>query len=144
MYSGQKYFDDELNLEIYRLCCDSSKVRVISFSGDVKTFSHHIASCEAYVTMRLHGAIAAYMAGVPFFPINGSPKLRGFYDSVNLTGGEIVDFEHNDGEIVFSKVELFLSSVRLGDWSVLDCNEYATKSQDAVRSALSLFDLSRG
>jgi polysaccharide pyruvyl transferase WcaK-like protein len=43
-----------------------------------------VGRCDAFISARLHGAIVAYMCGVPFALVEYHPKCRDFADDVGL------------------------------------------------------------
>jgi polysaccharide pyruvyl transferase WcaK-like protein len=43
-----------------------------------------IGRCDAFISARLHGAIVAYLCGVPFAIVDYHPKCRDFADDIGL------------------------------------------------------------
>ncbi|MCT9625603.1 polysaccharide pyruvyl transferase family protein [Pseudarthrobacter equi] len=57
-------------------------VDVISYDGDVEKMMLSIAECSAFVSERLHGAVAAVSLGVPTVPLSYASKCDDFWLSV--------------------------------------------------------------
>lgn len=55
-----------------------------------------IANCDAMISARLHGAIVAYMLGVPFMIIDYHPKCRDFADDIGLAPARCLDAAGQD------------------------------------------------
>jgi polysaccharide pyruvyl transferase WcaK-like protein len=53
-----------------------------------------IATCDAFVSTRLHGAIVAYMLGVPFLIVDYHPKCVDFADDIGLPWSRRITAQH--------------------------------------------------
>lgn len=52
--------------------------------GDPLSMVDAIAGCDAFISARLHGAIVAYLCGIPFTIVDYHPKCRDFADDIGL------------------------------------------------------------
>lgn len=78
LYTGVAYADIKMNECLARKCVEPSRVRVHTFGGDVSATVREISRCSAMLSMRLHGAVFAYLTGVPFVSLGYDPKNRQF------------------------------------------------------------------
>jgi polysaccharide pyruvyl transferase WcaK-like protein len=69
----------------------SHDVSVRPYVGDPVGVISAIARCDAVVTVRLHGAVFAYMGGVPFVIADYHEKCRSFADSVQAPQEWVTD-----------------------------------------------------
>ena len=53
----------------------------------------HVDSCDAVISMRLHGAVYAYVAGRPFAVLSYHSKCEDFAEMVNLPKSQVIDSE---------------------------------------------------
>jgi polysaccharide pyruvyl transferase WcaK-like protein len=82
LYCGGKYSD---HLVHQRLCVDSKNknlVRAVHYDNNLNEIVSHISSCSFYISMRLHGAVTAFLSDVPFFALSSHPKVIEFCDSI--------------------------------------------------------------
>ena len=54
----------------------------------------HVDSCDAVISMRLHGAIYAYVAGLPLGILSYHPKCQGCAEMIGLPENMILDSEN--------------------------------------------------
>ncbi|GAA5075207.1 polysaccharide pyruvyl transferase family protein [Lysobacter panacisoli] len=60
-------------------------VRIREYAGgDPLMIVQAIRECDAFISARLHGAIVAYLCGVPFGIVDYHPKCRDFADDIGL------------------------------------------------------------
>lgn len=78
LYVGAKYEDHLLHRKLQALARHPERISLHDYAGDVFATVRAIASCSHYVSMRLHGAITAYLSGIPFLALNRSQKLVDF------------------------------------------------------------------
>ncbi|RDZ27431.1 polysaccharide pyruvyl transferase family protein [Lysobacter silvisoli] len=64
--------------------------------GDPLATAAAIARCDAFVSARLHGAIVAYLQGLPFTLIDYHPKCRDFADDIGLPQALHIHAQHHD------------------------------------------------
>lgn len=57
-----------------------------------------IAACDAFVSVRLHGAIVAYLQGVPFTMVDYHPKCADFADDVGLPAAQRIDAQRQGAD----------------------------------------------
>jgi polysaccharide pyruvyl transferase WcaK-like protein len=69
---------------------------VVAYDGDVGAFYSAVAGCDAVLAMRLHAAIFAYTAGVPFGLINYHPKCAEFAHQVQLPSAVLFESDASD------------------------------------------------
>ncbi|WP_395502170.1 polysaccharide pyruvyl transferase family protein [Ectopseudomonas mendocina] len=89
LYSGMKYADNLLHSRLREAAQDKDLIVLEDYQGDVFKTTKAIASCESYISMRLHGVIAAYLSSTPFFALNDHPKVSEFCRSILNGGGSI-------------------------------------------------------
>lgn len=78
LYTGRKYSDHHLHRRLRDASREPSMIELVDYTGDVPSTISQIASCDFYISMRLHGAVTAYLAAVPFFAISSHPKMIEF------------------------------------------------------------------
>lgn len=78
LYVGEKYEDHLLHRQLQTLARHPDMISLHDYAGDIFATVRAIASCSHYVSMRLHGAITAYLSGIPFLALNRSQKLVDF------------------------------------------------------------------
>jgi polysaccharide pyruvyl transferase WcaK-like protein len=82
LYSGDKYADNCLHQRLREAARQPELIELHDYIGDVRATAGKIASCDFYLSMRLHGVITAYLSGTPFFALNRHPKVREFCAAV--------------------------------------------------------------
>lgn len=78
LYCDEKYADDRLHRRLREAAKQPECIRLHEYSGDVSTTISQISSCDFYLSMRLHGLITAYLAGIPVMALNRHPKVSEF------------------------------------------------------------------
>lgn len=69
------------------------RVRLISYSPDPSRMLCHVAQCDAFVAMRFHSAIFAYMCQLPMIVINYHPKCRALAREIGLPDQAVISVE---------------------------------------------------
>ena len=88
LYSGAKYADDRLHRRLRESAKHPERVLLHDYQGDLQGTIAQISSCSFYLSMRLHGLVTAYLAGVPIMPLNRHPKVLEFCSAIGSeTGG---------------------------------------------------------
>ena len=89
-----------------------------------------IAHCDAFVSVRLHGAIVAYLQGVPFTIVDYHPKCADFADDVGLPAAQRITAQRQ-GADAFSEA---LASMLDGNGEpALSREIYARQAQDIFK-----------
>ncbi len=57
-----------------------------------------IARCDAFISARLHGAIVAYLQGVPFAIVDYHAKCADFAGDIGLPGAQRIAAQHQDAD----------------------------------------------
>ncbi|KQZ57032.1 MULTISPECIES: polysaccharide pyruvyl transferase family protein [unclassified Lysobacter] len=81
-----RHGDAELALRMQSQLHDRGVVATAQLyaGGDPLAMVDAIADCDAFISARLHGAIVAYLCGVPFTIVDYHPKCRDFADDIGL------------------------------------------------------------
>ncbi|MEJ1097955.1 MULTISPECIES: polysaccharide pyruvyl transferase family protein [unclassified Pseudoxanthomonas] len=69
--------------------------KLVRYRGDPIATARAIGKCDAFVSTRLHGAIVAYMLGVPFMIVDYHPKCVDFADDVGLPWSRRITAQHH-------------------------------------------------
>ena len=86
-------------------------VSVRPYTGDPVGVIRAIADCDALVTVRLHGAVFAYMGGVPFVLADYHEKCRSFATTIRAPLDWISDTDFSEVEDTVEQVTRMLSGV---------------------------------
>lgn len=86
-----------------------------------------IAKCDVFVSTRLHGAIVAYMLGVPFMIVDYHPKCADFADDIGLLASRRITAEHYDTGAFAQGFEAMLGG---HDAPALSRDVYAQQAQE--------------
>ncbi|WP_373046592.1 polysaccharide pyruvyl transferase family protein [Vulgatibacter sp.] len=103
-----RHGDMELSLALERALRKESVPTQAHFYNDKGPLEmvRRIGECDAFVSARLHGALGAYMQGVPFAIVDYHPKCRDFADDIGLPSVlRITSDRHSD---LASAVEVLL------------------------------------
>lgn len=77
-------YDDRIVTQAFVEACRSCQVRSFEHDGDPLRTFERIRECTHFVSMRLHGAVLAYTADVPFLMLSYHPKCRDFVRTIGL------------------------------------------------------------
>jgi polysaccharide pyruvyl transferase WcaK-like protein len=91
-------FDDSKICEKF-IAATNGKAKLILHTGDPLMTYREIQSCSVFVSMRLHGAVMAFCAGIPFLSLSYHPKCQQFTKYVGgdpLSCIELNDFRSNE------------------------------------------------
>jgi len=83
LYTGSIYGDMELNRRLKSKCSRPDRVDVHEFNGNIELTISEFQTCSSIITMRLHGAIMAYLLNIPFLSIAHNLKNEFFCETVN-------------------------------------------------------------
>jgi polysaccharide pyruvyl transferase WcaK-like protein len=89
-----------------------------------------IGRCQAFISARLHGAIAAYMQGIPFTIVDYHRKCRDFAEDVGLNPAQQITIERQDEAAVDRAITAMLEESALPSLSHTD---YARQSLDIFK-----------
>ncbi len=95
VHDGERdHFGDEgISGDLQRSLNDPSRVFLIRYSPDPSALFRGIASCTAFVGMRLHSNIFAFIARTPFLLVNYHSKCAGFAKAVGLPPSALISKE---------------------------------------------------
>lgn len=92
--------DFSLSKKLYDyLYCNGVTAEIVEHVNPVESLSH-IAECEVFFSVRLHGAIAAYLLSVPFVLVEYHEKCRDFLDYIGFNS------ENRISADVFEKINI--------------------------------------
>jgi polysaccharide pyruvyl transferase WcaK-like protein len=132
-YSGEGYFDNELNCLLRDNCDNSDSIEIVTFTGDMIPFLHDISECERIISMRFHGLVTAYLFSVPFMSITYHPKNDYFLNDLEYPNWLRVKQETMTVDNVAQMVERLLS-VDVEEWRA------RYRGNDAVERSLQVLN----
>jgi polysaccharide pyruvyl transferase WcaK-like protein len=107
--------------------------RVLRYRGrGPAAMAHEIGRCDAFISARLHGAIVAYLQGVPFTIIDYHPKCNDFADDIGLGERQRITAHRQDVRAFDGAVEAMLGDDHA---PMLSRDLYALQAQDIFKSA---------
>lgn len=84
--------DRGFNESVRGRCRNKSRVSIIPYSKDPLFFLRKISLCTLFVSMKLHGALFAFMAGVNFIILDYHVKCRSFAEDIGFNRKFILDY----------------------------------------------------
>jgi polysaccharide pyruvyl transferase CsaB len=85
------------------------RVSVCGYSGDFFSTFRAMAQCDAFLGMRLHSAVLAYLADLPLLLINYHPKCRTFAAQIELSAEAQVSADQlTDGGLLAERIHALL------------------------------------
>lgn len=91
----------------------------------VRNMWARIADCEIMVSVRLHGAITAYLCKVPFVLFEYHPKCKNFLDDIGVEANQRI---HNDFKSPYTIEDVVCKAVFDYDFPALDSMDYSLQS----------------
>jgi len=90
-FKGKSIFDDvsammELKSRLWPL-----GVRVIPYDSDPRQFLDKVGQCNAFIGMRYHACLYAYLRGIPLLVINYHPKCRALAEDIGLPKEAVIN-----------------------------------------------------
>lgn len=95
-----------------RLCERSVHAKRIGYRLGPAATVDAIAACDAIVSARLHGAIVAYMQGVPFAIVDYHPKCRDFAEDIGLPAERLIGTGNHGPDDLATALASLLESER--------------------------------
>jgi polysaccharide pyruvyl transferase WcaK-like protein len=92
-----------------------------------------IGECGAFISVRLHGAIVAYLQGVPFAIVDYHPKCNDFADEVGLS--PVLRIRAGEGGLANSIGGALAAMLSPGNEPALPRDVYCEQAQDIFTSA---------
>jgi polysaccharide pyruvyl transferase WcaK-like protein len=86
-----------------------------------------MSKCDVFVSTRLHGAIVAYMLGVPFMGVDYHPKCADFADDIGLPASRRITAQRHGTDAFVQGFEAMLGG---HDAPALGRDVYAQQAQD--------------
>jgi len=112
--------------------CGVAARRVDYRHGDPLATARALGECNAVISTRLHGAIVAYVLGVPFMIVDYHPKCADFASDIDLPASRRITAGH-DGRAAFSRgLETMLAGEEVPG---LPAAEYSRQAQEVFRRA---------
>jgi polysaccharide pyruvyl transferase WcaK-like protein len=90
-----------------------------------------IGGCDAFISARLHGALVAYLYGVPFAIVDYHRKCRDFADDIELPQARRITVQHQDAA-AFSEA---FGAMLAGPAPLLSRDVYARKARAIFQCA---------
>jgi polysaccharide pyruvyl transferase WcaK-like protein len=94
--------------------------------------AQEIGRCDAFISARLHGAIVAYLQGVPFAIIDYHPKCNDFADDIGLPSSQRITAQRQDAEAFDGALAAMLGDEHA---PTLSRELYALQAQDIFKSS---------
>lgn len=117
--------DSDFAEEIVNLLSDKYKTKctILKKKYSINEFLDILSSQDAYIGMRLHGAILSLLAGIPALAIAYEDKTPGIYESLNLLD---YCFSYKEEQEVWNdKVDMFIKNY----------SNYLDKIEDVTKEA---------
>lgn len=122
-----KHGDLELSEALQQgLSAQGIPTQLVRYRGDPIATARAIGRCDAFVSTRLHGAIVAYMMGVPFMAIDYHPKCADFSDDIGLPRSRRITAQHHSAAAFAQGFEAMLTE---RDTPTLPREVYAQQAQ---------------
>lgn len=134
LYTASRYHDDRLAESLRTAAAHPDSVSVHAYRGDVFETLEQIASCSHFVSMRLHGAVSAFLSGVPFLPVNKHPKVREFARAAGLNADEPALGLESPREELLEGIDRLLASATLTAGYSADSDGVFGHSVSALRT----------
>jgi polysaccharide pyruvyl transferase WcaK-like protein len=118
-----------------------SRLRARGMDAELRLYRGHdplavvrdICRCDAFISARLHGAIVAYLCGVPFTIIDYHPKCRDFAEDIGLPASLRVGGTLRGSDELASAITTMLNDP--GARPALSPSVYAQQAQDIFQCA---------
>jgi polysaccharide pyruvyl transferase WcaK-like protein len=137
LYVGAKYEDHLLHERLRGQARHPEMIEIHHYAGDVFSTVAAIAGCSHYVSMRLHGAITAYLSGVPFLTLSKSPKVADFSAEAHKGSHVPALLDIGGGrEDLFAGLDRLLSLTRWQSGSESHLVATYERGRDSIRQAL--------
>ncbi|WP_368564206.1 polysaccharide pyruvyl transferase family protein [Pseudoxanthomonas sp. UTMC 1351] len=95
--------------------------------SDPVAMAQAIAKCDTFVSTRLHGAIVAYMLGVPFLIVDYHPKCADFADDIGLPWSRRITAQHHSAAAFAQGFDAMFGEY---DTPGLSRDDYALQAQE--------------
>ncbi|MFC5434941.1 polysaccharide pyruvyl transferase family protein [Rhodanobacter umsongensis] len=92
-----------------------------------------IGECDAFISARLHGAIVAYLQGMPFAIVDYHPKCNDFADEIGLPS--TLRITADGGDVSAAIGDALSSMLNSGNGPTLSREIYSQQAQDIFRCA---------
>ncbi|MDM7998648.1 MAG: polysaccharide pyruvyl transferase family protein [Dehalococcoidia bacterium] len=86
----------------------SGRVKVIDYDPDPRFVLEQVAGCSAFVGMRYHSCLFAYLSGLPLLIIDYHAKCRALAQDIGLPGEAVVPLE----EVLAGRLREYLDSLQ--------------------------------
>ena len=91
-FSADKRFGDgRASRALADLVGNESRVKVLEYAGDPGAWLHEVARCDAFLAMRYHACVFAYLAGLPMAILAYHPKCVDLAQQIGLPAGGVID-----------------------------------------------------
>ena len=127
---GDMKISKELQKELNKEGVDSE---IVFHNSDPLYMWKEITSCDAFFSVRLHGAITAYLGDIPFVLIEYHEKCSSFLDDVGYLSDYRIKPGCNDDKYIYEVIEKLFS--RKEPVATLSSVEYSKDSERTFLSA---------
>lgn len=99
LYKGNEYQDEDLIKRLKDRSISPDNVELHMFDNNLTATINQLATCKVILTSRLHGAIFAYILGIPFISLADHQKSEDFFQEIAYPNEYSIDinkFINND------------------------------------------------
>lgn len=127
--------DEELAKKMCALIGVRSRLRIIDYEMNPLRVFEQVKECSHFMGMRLHSAIFAFMASIPFILVNYHPKCEGFAEKIKLTRNALIDVQ-NPKDLETGLFGLVSGTIAPSGYSLEKARREAEKSFERALSFL--------
>jgi polysaccharide pyruvyl transferase WcaK-like protein len=103
------YSDDRIMARAFAEVFQKGELELFEHNGDPVRTYEKVRSCSHMASMRLHGGIMAFAAGVPFLQLEYHPKCRDFAETIGLAEHHRLDMSAFSSEALTGKLKGLMS-----------------------------------
>jgi polysaccharide pyruvyl transferase WcaK-like protein len=109
VFKGKSKADDVIITEMLRKQLEpSERVKLIPYNPDPVETLYKVAQCDAFVGMRYHSCVFAYLTNTPLLIINYFQKCQALAEDIGLSKHAVISLE----EILNGEFEKYLENLR--------------------------------
>jgi polysaccharide pyruvyl transferase WcaK-like protein len=108
-HGGTKDDDASITGLLKSKLINPNRVEIIEYNSNPEKVLNKVNDCSAFIGMKYHSCVFAYMCEVPLLLIEYHPKCRYFADEIKLPNEAIVSLEEVLSNSIEKRFENFLS-----------------------------------